>query len=945
MYPRRALHRTDATSLSRGLGATRDVHHELLDHMIRRVLVVLVSVSALADPVAAQTAEAPPYAPLVEALEQAVLTGDSAAYLSLSSVSADGAAAQAFARENLNPGVDRATVSPRFRVPIQDLPDGAGYELTVEVFSESGMRGRLETWQLEIVQELDSPVWRIRDQTHVDSIDSLRHLSLTSTKQYAADNMVVLGEDLSLTLTEGTVFVSETEIGVTALVLLGKGIMSFTPQPKAERGQVRIFSGDETLEAQFEAAFIRMRPEVFTSRVSTSELVEQPVDLGALREAREVFDEFIGLSFTLDLSDISDRLWSLSPVGSDFVAEVRTRRHGTLTYAQLERQPEDISLFERETNRIISLYPSARKRAARGRYFADDDAVPLDVLDYDISASFEPLGTSQQSLRALPELIGCRIVGTTRLAVRVKRLPIKQFSLHIADELEVMSVTSSELGPLLFFRLSGQNLVVVSLPSEIPRGTEFTVSVSYAGVLPAQQLQENWIAQRVFISDPGGLLGQGEPRYVYSNLSYWYPQALATDYATATLELTVPPGWGVIASGSALDTNPPVARSLEDRPRRFSFAAHQPARYLSVLISRFEDHTSPMREVRLPDDVTRPSVTRTEGAVFYDTLAIDAQATERSIGELDTIITQTADIASFYASLLGDIPYPTLTVALTDSLLPGGHSPAYFVVMNHEPPIPAGIMISWQTDPVSFSSYPPFFLAHEIAHQWWGHAVGWKNYHEQWLSEGLAQYFAALYAERDGGSEVFSDILRRMRRWAMQYSDEGPIYLGYRLGLLDAEPRVFRALVYNKAAMVLHMLRGLVGDDAFFAGLRRFYHQWRFQKAGTDALQLAFEIEAGRPLSRFFDRWIHDAELPELRFSSHTETTARGEEVVLRFEQLTERLFDLPVTVDLTYRSEEEERVIVPVTDRVTEVRVPARGRVRRVGVNRDEVALAKINR
>ena len=179
----------------------------------------------------------------------------------------------------------------------------------------------------------------------------------------------------------------------------------------------------------------------------------------------------------------------------------------------------------------------------------------------------------------------------------------------------------------------------------------------------------------------------------------------------------------------------------------------------------------------------------------------------------------------------------------------------------------------------------------------------------------------------------------------MRHSDEGPIYLGYRLGHLDREPRIFRALVYNKGAMVLHMLRGLIGDDAFFAGLRRFYHQWRFQKAGTDALQLAFEIEAERPLSRFFDRWIHDADLPELKFSFQTETTASGAEVVLRFEQLTERLFDLPVTVDVIYRSGEEDRIIVPVRDRMTEARVPSRGRVRRVRVDRDDVALAKIDR
>ncbi len=95
---------------------------------------------------------------------------------------------------------------------------------------------------------------------------------------------------------------------------------------------------------------------------------------------------------------------------------------------------------------------------------------------------------------------------------------------------------------------------------------------------------------------------------------------------------------------------------------------------------------------------------------------------------------------------LGDAPYPSFTLALAESDRPGGHSPPYFAVLNQVVP---GSNFVWRNDPVSFENYPAFFLAHEVAHQWWGHAVGWKNYHEQWLSEGFAQYFAALYAEKE----------------------------------------------------------------------------------------------------------------------------------------------------------------------------------------------------
>ena len=120
-------------------------------------------------------------------------------------------------------------------------------------------------------------------------------------------------------------------------------------------------------------------------------------------------------------------------------------------------------------------------------------------------------------------------------------------------------------------------------------------------------------------------------------------------------------------------------------------------------------------------------------------------------------------------------------------------------------------ILTWRNDPVNFDNYPQFFMAHELAHQWWGQAVGWKNYHEQWISEGFAQYFAALYAGEMNGQAALTNVVRQMRRWALEQTDAGPIYLGYRLGHLENDSRVFRALVYNKGAAVLHMLRRLVG--------------------------------------------------------------------------------------------------------------------------------------
>jgi aminopeptidase N len=294
-----------------------------------------------------------------------------------------------------------------------------------------------------------------------------------------------------------------------------------------------------------------------------------------------------------------------------------------------------------------------------------------------------------------------------------------------------------------------------------------------------------------------------------------------------------------------------------------------------------------------------------------------------------------ADVAKFYAGLVGDAPYPSFTLALVESDVPGGHSPAYFAQLNTPGPM---LRFAWRNDPVVFSGFPEFFLAHELAHQWWGQAVGWGNYHEQWISEGFAQYFAVLYAKQKHGAETFDEVLHQLRKWSLDESDQGPVYLGYRLGHIRGDTRVFRAVVYNKGAAVLHMLRQLVGDDVFFRGLRRFYTESRFKKVGTEDFRRTMEAEAGRSLQRFFDRWIYGATLPSVKFGYRVD----GTDAVLQFEQ-TGEVFDIPVMVTLEYADNTRTDVLVAVTDQTTERRVPLAGTLRTARVSDADVSLAQI--
>jgi aminopeptidase N len=167
------------------------------------------------------------------------------------------------------------------------------------------------------------------------------------------------------------------------------------------------------------------------------------------------------------------------------------------------------------------------------------------------------------------------------------------------------------------------------------------------------------------------------------------------------------------------------------------------------------------------------------------------------------------------------------------------------------------------------------------------------------------------------------------------------VYLGYRVGHIRSNGRAFRAIIYNKGAMVLHMLRQLVGDEVFFRGLKRFYLGARFRKVGSEDFRVAMEIESNRSLARFFERWIYSAGVPQVAFTYRVEPGASGQTAVLRFEQAG-TVYDLPVTVTLDYATGASVDVVVPVVDQVTEVSVPLTGTLRTASISRNDSSLGE---
>ena len=152
-------------------------------------------------------------------------------------------------------------------------------------------------------------------------------------------------------------------------------------------------------------------------------------------------------------------------------------------------------------------------------------------------------------------------------------------------------------------------------------------------------------------------------------------------------------------------------------------------------------------------------------------------------------------------------------------------------------------------------------IIHEIAHQWWGNAVTEADWDDVWLSEGFATYFTLLFREHAYGRDEFVRGLQESRRRVLDFHAKRP---DYRIvhDNLDDMSQVTTGQTYQKGAWVLHMLRGLVGDEAFWRGIRTYYARFLDRNATTAGFRQAMEEAAGRHLGRFFQQWLYRGGLP-----------------------------------------------------------------------------------
>jgi len=146
--------------------------------------------------------------------------------------------------------------------------------------------------------------------------------------------------------------------------------------------------------------------------------------------------------------------------------------------------------------------------------------------------------------------------------------------------------------------------------------------------------------------------------------------------------------------------------------------------------------------------------------------------------------------------------------------------------------------------------------AHEFAHQWWGNMVTCRNWNHFWLNEGIATFMAAAYIEHRFGRAAY---LREIEENHANYEkvraagkDKSLVFPDWLHPTADD-----RTLVYDKGAYVLHLLRELMGERAFWNGLRLFTQRHFAKSVVTEDFVAAMEEANGKSLKDFFAKWVY----------------------------------------------------------------------------------------
>lgn len=433
----------------------------------------------------------------------------------------------------------------------------------------------------------------------------------------------------------------------------------------------------------------------------------------------------------------------------------------------------------------------------------------------------------------------------------------------------------------------------------------------------------------------GELIERNQEGWVYiKSSSTWYPRYGGRRSAAFDLTFHTPEDFTFVSVGDLVSSN-----ELDD-VLTTRYVTQKPIRNASFNLGFY-------KEYKIEDDRIPPvSVYMAEtghgeiGRILGQEGILSGRHMEKQVG---------ADVANsiaFFQHVFGECPVKQFYATET----PYPHGLAF----------PGLIHLAWSTFQFTGNGgYEEIFRAHEVAHQWWGIAVDFKTYHDQWLSEGFSDYAGLWYMQTVlGDNKKFFNALKdyqeeifNNRKYLFGSGQEaGPIWLGYRTSSSETKGD-YDVIVYKKGAWVLHMLRNMLIDlktmneDRFISLLHDFYSSYRGKLASTEDFQAVVERHTGMDMEWFFKEWIYRTDLPKYRFSYKSTKTSDGKYLV-RFRVLQEEVaddFKMYVNFLIEYGKDRYARIRMMVDKPVFEIDLPMPLKPKKIVMNDLESVLCEV--
>jgi predicted negative regulator of RcsB-dependent stress response len=476
-----------------------------------------------------------------------------------------------------------------------------------------------------------------------------------------------------------------------------------------------------------------------------------------------------------------------------------------------------------------------------------------------------------------------------RATVKVTALEdLNVATFQLNNALRITKLMDASSKPLTPERNTQESTVRFTLNSDLAKDTSTTFTFEYEGTLdsadesPVEGLKLAHVAP--------------ETSYLlYSGL--WFPVAgYGINRFTSTISVTVPAHMVVIGSGKESSAEPAAAAKKPAatiaNSKTFTFTWDKPSFPGTIIAGTFQEFKSDEAGLDLH--------------VFF----------KPNKQELGTEYASTAVKAyTYFVTQYGVAPSTRLKIVeIPDDTVPSAWAPEI-----------AALSSRAITEKTNYR-----LLSNTIAHQWWGVSVSPATKDDWWLSDGFSRYSEARYVESAAGEAGLEEMVKEMSVGALAY-DSVPLSSANKLDYFSPE---FQSLVTDKGAMILHMLRWVVGEKDYLKIMRDFATKYAGKSASTDDFRELSEQVSGQRLTWFYSQWMDSTSAPEFKakYTIYRLGNNKGFRIVGAISQDLD-LFRMPVNLKIdTDGKTEEKRIEVVGTD--SPFSVETFGRPRRIAVD-----------